>query len=499
MSVSNIGKGALISYLSIFINIVISFVYTPWMIHKIGASHYGLYSLVIAFVSYFLLDFGLNTSTSRFIAKYRAEGDEDGVAKMLGLTIKVYFIIDAVIFVTLFIMYFFIQNIFKGLTSNEIETLRGIYIIAAIFSVLSFALKPIDGAMMAYEYFVPNKILDMIHRVGSVILIAVLLMIGGDVYSLVLVHCGTAFLSSLFKFILFVRKSKLKIQWHFFDKSFLKILLSFSGWVFLTGLAQRFRLSFVPTVLGIQSNSSEIAIFSIGLTIEGFVWTISHALNGLFLPKVTRLSQQSKDRKIISELMIRVGRIQYYITLFLFSGFVFFGKKFVCCWVGEEFSNSYYVILFLIAPNIITTTQSIASDVVYAENKVRFTASAIFVTSLIGLVGSLVVAPYWGALGCAACTSIVMFCYLFYVNLFYQKNLNLDIVTFFRQCHLLITLKMLFTLIVGFFLFLYIPVSGWGSFFLVVGVYSISFVLNAYFISFNKEEKSIVINIIGRK
>ena len=54
---SNITKGALISYVAIFINIVISFVYTPWMIHKIGTADYGLYSLVIAFVSYFLLDF----------------------------------------------------------------------------------------------------------------------------------------------------------------------------------------------------------------------------------------------------------------------------------------------------------------------------------------------------------------------------------------------------------------------------------------------------------
>ena len=105
---SNIAKGALISYISIFINIIISFVYTPWMIHKIGTSDYGLYSLIIAFVSYFLLDFGLNTSITRFIAKYRAQGDDQKVADLMGLTTKVYLIIDTIIFIALLTMYFYI-------------------------------------------------------------------------------------------------------------------------------------------------------------------------------------------------------------------------------------------------------------------------------------------------------------------------------------------------------------------------------------------------------
>ena len=76
MAQSKIAKGAIISYVSIFLNIVISLVYTPWMIRQIGVSDYGLYSLVGAFLGYFTLDFGLSGTITRFIAKYRAEGGE---------------------------------------------------------------------------------------------------------------------------------------------------------------------------------------------------------------------------------------------------------------------------------------------------------------------------------------------------------------------------------------------------------------------------------------
>ena len=134
---SQIAKGAVISYISIFLNILISLVYTPWMIRKIGVSDYGLYSLVGAFLSYFLLDFGLSNTITRFIAKYRAEGNEQKVENMLGLTAKVYFALDTIIFVALFVLYFFLTEIFGGgLTFEEIEKLKVLYCIAGIFSVL---------------------------------------------------------------------------------------------------------------------------------------------------------------------------------------------------------------------------------------------------------------------------------------------------------------------------------------------------------------------------
>jgi len=496
---SNITKGALISYVSIFINIVISFVYTPWMIHQIGKADYGLYSLILAFVSYFLLDFGLNTSITRFIAKYRASGDEHKVAEMLGLTAKVYLLIDAVIFLVLFVLYFFLESIFKGLTPDEIQTLRGLYIIAGLFSVMSFALKPLDGAMMAYEYFVPNKLLDMVYRVGSVLLTALLLFLGGDVYSLILVHCGTAFLASVCKYFLFKSKSGIHIQWRFFDKEVLKTLIAFSGWVFLIGLAQRFRLSFVPTILGIVSNSSEIAVFSLGMTIEGFVWTISNALNGLFLPKVSRLVQADAGRNTVVDLMIRVGRIQFFIILLIFSGFCLFGHSFVHLWVGDEFSDTYYVILLLIAPSLVITTQSIAGDTVYAENKVRYTASMIFTTSLVGLAACFVAAPRWGAVGSAVCTCAAMLIYIVWVNIFYKRKMQLDVRSFFTHCQLPILLRMMPSLLAGYAVMRLLPVGSWLSFFAAVAAYGCCYVANAYLLGFNKEEKSLITGFIRHK
>lgn len=491
MSIGNIGKGAIISYVAIFVNIAISFFYTPWMIRQIGMSDYGLYSLILSFISYFLMDFGLQQAVQRFIAKYRAENEEEKVAKMVGLTTRVYLIIDFVIFLVLLVCYFFISNIFTGLTPGEIEKLQGLYVIAAIFSVLNFMFKPMAGAMLAYEYFVEEKLLEMLNKVGTLALVCVALLMGADVYALVLINGAVALLSSLLKFVVFKRKSKLRIQWGYYDKGELKSIFSFSMWTFGISLAQRLRISLIPTILGIVSNSTEIAVFALSVSLDGMIYTLSSALNGLFLPKVARIAI-NQDRDSIECLMVKVGRLQLYIIWLIFSGFCIFGSQFINLWVGDAFHNAYYILICGILIQPILLTEHIANDVVYVENKVRYTGTMIFTTSLIGLVLAIFFAKSLGALGAGFGSGIGLVIYIIWLNFFYKNNLKLNLQRFFAQCHGKILPCLATYSVLIFFLIQMLTIDNWFLLIGAVATYSLFYFVIAYNMTFNTEEKNIV-------
>lgn len=138
MKNNSIKTGAIISYISIFLNIIISLIYTPWMIREIGMSDYGIYSLIVSFLSYFLLDFGLSEAISRFISKFRAKGDNRGIDKMFSVTTIVYAFLSLLIGLVLFVIYFFLSDIFVKLTPEEIVTLRKVYIIAGFLAYVIF-------------------------------------------------------------------------------------------------------------------------------------------------------------------------------------------------------------------------------------------------------------------------------------------------------------------------------------------------------------------------
>ena len=498
MQSSSIKAGAVISYVSVFLSIAITFFYTPWMIRQIGVSDYGLYSLVITFIAYFVMDFGMSGTVTRFIAKYRAEGKEQKVGDLIGLIFKVYLAIDFVIFLVLLILGCFLAGIFQGLTPEEIEKLRVLYVIAAVFSVLTFVFKPLHGVMMAYEYFVETKLIDMAQKVGTVLLIVIALLIGMGVYALVLINGAVALFTSLLLYVVFRRKSKLNVNFGYFDKPEMKALLGFSVWVFLITMAQRFRLTFMPSLLGMLADSTQISIFSLGMSIEGMVWVLSSALNGLFLPKVSRLSHQG-DAKAITELMIRVGRIQLYIISLIFFGFVILGQDFLHLWVGDKFHNTYFVVLLLIGTNLVSLTQHVASDLVYAENKVRYTATLTFVASGLALLGSILLAPILGAVGCALSFFVAMSVNIIQLNMFYKNKLHVEVGRFFRKCHFQLMPAMCLVSALFYSLKRFIQTDSWlmiigfGLFFTLV-VITIDF-----FFLFNKEEKSMVLSLIYRK
>ncbi len=494
-----IAKGAVISYVSIILNIVISLVYTPWMIRQIGVADYGLYSLVGTFLSYFLLDFGLAGTITRFVAKYRAEGDEQKVANMLGLTAKVYLVLDSIIFAVVVSLYFFLTDIFGGgLTPEELEKLKVLYCIAGTFSVLSFLFKPLSGAMMAYEYFVENKTLDLLVRVGTVVFIVILLLLGGNVYHLVFITGFIGFGAALLRYIIFFKKSKLKVNWRYFEKTELIGLFSFSVWVLIVQLSQMFSLGLIPTILGIFNNTTEISIFSVGRNLEGMVYTFSAALNGLFLPMVSRMVQSS-DRKGIMDLMIRVGRIQLFVIFLIFSGFFVVGKSFVSLWVGDTFNPSYYVFLFLVFVNVISLTLAIAMDVVLAENRIKHTATRVMISSAIGLALSVILAPQYGAIGCAAATGFALvLTQILYID-FYKNNLGLDMGCFFKNCHLKIMPLIMVYAVFAYLVCRNLAIKSWLMLVVVIGIYTLGYLAISWFFLTNDYEKSLILGIIKKK
>lgn len=121
---SEIKKGALISYAAVAFNAIAGLLYTPWMISCIGADDYGLYTLALSVINFFLIDFGLGEAVSRFLSKYKAEGDRDRAAEFLGVAYKLYFLIALVILIILVIIFLFVDSIYAGLTASQLNTFK---------------------------------------------------------------------------------------------------------------------------------------------------------------------------------------------------------------------------------------------------------------------------------------------------------------------------------------------------------------------------------------
>lgn len=492
MSNAQIKKGALLSYAAIVFNIIAGFIYTPWMVSQIGKSDYGLYILVTAFLTYFVMDFGLGQTIARFITNYKVKNEIEKINQLLGLTTRFYLFINLLIFFVLIGAYFFIENIFLQLTPLEIEKFKIVYLIAGGFSLLSFPFLPLDGVLIAYEKFVALKLCDVISKVSIIVLMVIALLMGYKLYALVAINAFVGIVIILVKLIIIKKSLPLKPDLKYRSKPLLKELFKFSFWISVIGIAQRLLINIAPLVLGIVSGTEAIAIFSIGVIIEGYTWTFAHALNGLFLSKVSQLNLEENNLKEITNLMIRVGRIQLIVMGLLLIGLIALGQEFIILWMGESFKESYLVVVLLIAPGFISLTQEIAYTYLFVINELKYRA-LLFLSAAIGsLILSFLLAPTLGALGCAiGIFTANMACHVIGMNYVYWRKIKLDIPRFFKECFGSLLLPLILTLLFGFFLSYSFPSTNFLIFIIKALTLSLFYMLSVWFLGLKIEEKEL--------
>ena len=96
MKVNQIRAGAILSYLSMGLGVVISLVYTPVMVDCLGSSEFAVYNLVLPIISYLsLMSLGLGSAYVRYYSRYKVAGDKKNMAKLNGMFLVTYSVLGA--------------------------------------------------------------------------------------------------------------------------------------------------------------------------------------------------------------------------------------------------------------------------------------------------------------------------------------------------------------------------------------------------------------------
>lgn len=452
-----IKKGALISYITIFFNIVAGILYTPWMIKEIGQADYGLYTLAISFIGFFTIDFGLGSAIARYLSIYIAEKDEESIDNFLGIIFKLFILLSLILLIALTIIYFFIDGIFIELSPLEIEKFKVIFVIIGLFSIVLFSFRPFDGILIANEKFFQLKGINLIEKLITIGLMVIFLFLGYKLYALVLINSLTTLLKVIYKSYIVKRDTNIKINFNYRDRKLINDIFNFSIWVTIMTVMQRFTLSISPTLLGIFSGSIEISIFSLAMTIEGYTYTLSNALGGLFLPKVTKIIKENNDEKNIrlENIFIKVGKIQILIYGIILIGFFILGQEFINnIWMKTyDFANSYIVALLLILPGFFTYTQQIGKTSLISLNKVKKIAIGEIIRTIIFLLLAFIFGQKKGAIGIGIAYFIsTVFGIIIYMNFIYHKELKINIFNFYKIVYIKYLFPCILTILIGLFL-----------------------------------------------
>lgn len=495
---SQLKKGAILSYVNIFLTNIVGLVLTPFIIRSFGNSEYGLYSLIGSFVAYLtLMDLGLNNTIVRFVSKYRAEKDTEGERRFLGTTMLIYLAISVVLVIIGLFLYFNIESIFgKSLTTNQIDDAKIMFLIL----VFNIAITLPGGAFVAictaYEEFVFPKIVTIIKYILRSLTVYAVLSMGGKSISLVVIDTVFSVLVILTTIYFCVSKLKIKFNFRESDRIMVKQIFTYSVWIFIMGIISSFQWNAGQVILGINTNTEVVAIFAVGLMLGGYFGAFSGVINTLLLPKAANMIAGFNTPKELTNTMIQVGRANMFISLLILSGFFVLGKEFIQLWVGSSYLESWNIAIIIMLANITPLSQSFGISILEIKNKIKYRAIPMLINMIFAIIVGIYMSKEYGMYGIIFPFAIVIIFNTIINNILFVKFFDFQIGTFYKKTFLYQIIFTVAFIIISILIKNLFNVHSWIEFFIAGSIYCLSFVLLFVLLLLTKEEKFFLLNKI---
>ncbi len=436
MPKSQLKIGALLSYVVLMLNSLVGLLYTPFMLRMMGKSEYGLYSIAASIVAYLtVLDLGFGNAIIRYTAKFRAEGKQQEQYEMFGMFFLLYCGIGLIALLAGGVLYWNAENIFNAsMTANELSRTKIILALMVFNLAITFPFSLFGSIITAYEQFIFQKVIAIVRVALNTVTMIVLLNLGYKAIAMVVVTTIFNVLTLSMNFWYCKHYLKIKLRFARFKWGFLKEVSIYSFWIFLNAIMDRIYWGTGQFVLGAYAGTAVVAVFAVAIQLEMMYMSMSTAISGVFLPKVTAMAVRDSDGKSISDLFIKTGRIQYCVMALVLSGFFLFGRPFIRLWAGEGYDDAYIIAMLFFVPLTVPLIQNLGITILQARNQMKFRSLLYLVISLVSLGAQIPLSKYYGGIGCACAIAGALFLgHILVMNIYYQLKQRINILFFWKE------------------------------------------------------------------
>ncbi len=492
---SQLRKGALLSYINIFLTTVTGILITPYIISNIGNSQYGLYILVGGIIGYISsLDLGLNNTVIRYVSKYIAENNPSGENLFLSTIMMIYIFISFLILIVGIFFYYNLELIFsESLTSIELQNIKTMFVILMFNMVIALPGGAFTAICDAYQNFSFPRGLSILKYISKALL--VLLIVNKDSNAIVIVWIDTILNLAVIGLSVFYVYAKLgvKINLTFrVDKKLIRELLSYSIWIFVAVIAYKLQWNIGQTILGINLNPQIVAVFGVGVMLASYYSVFASVINSMLLPKSTHMVVNNSKSEEYMSLVIDVGRMNFLLLLPIISGFFLFGKLFLKLWVGDDFSDSWFIALTIMSVITLPLVSGVGNYILEAQRKNRFKAVLNITTLSLSSLAGYFLSKKCGMYGILFPISVAVVVNYIILMGYYNKIFLFNIRIFFKK----VFAKTIFVnAILTCLSFIVISIKepeGWLGLVLSSIIYFIIYIVVNYIFVLNDKEKSIL-------
>jgi O-antigen/teichoic acid export membrane protein len=259
---SRVGRNALLNLAGLAVPLVVAAIVLPTLTHALGPARFGLLGVSWAFLEYLtLFDVGLGKATVRYVADSIARGTED-VSQITSVSLSVQLIIGCC--AAALLSYFsgsLAQHVFR-VDPGLIDEASLLFVVVAVNLPVVLALTTFRGVLEGAQHFTLSNAIKIPASAGSIIIPAILARMGHslpDMLMWVLAWRALASLVTLYAIRCVIPGFRVEPPR---DWRRLRSLISFGGWVAVSGVVSPMLVYFDRFALGARSGLTAVGYYT---------------------------------------------------------------------------------------------------------------------------------------------------------------------------------------------------------------------------------------------
>jgi len=416
-----------------FIQMGVAFFMMPFVLGKLGDEWYGIWVLVGSIGSYyFLMDLGLSSAVSRYVAYHLAQEEHDAANTVINTSLVIYSVLAVGVLAiaggVALGAGLFIQD------PGKLQIVREVLLISGLTLTLEFPFKAFVGIVQAkirYDLLTVSHLTTLIMSTAA---IYICLEHGFGIRALAWIAFVTTLISNVL-FFLIARHlfRRMRVRLAFFSRGRVRELFGYSLWSYMIHIADLLRNRIDSFVIAAFLSPVYVTHYFIGARlVEYFSNMLSRATN-MVTPVFTSYHAHQDFEQIRTKLLL-LNRINVVLGVFGAGMIIVFGGIFIKLWMGSSYVDAYPVLVVLVVALTINFIMNPAVNVLYAISRHRYLAWASLAEGVANLVLSLLLTPRLGIIGCAIGTAIPLFINrLFVIPPYVCRQINLSVFRFYSD------------------------------------------------------------------
>ena len=427
------------SWFSLGINIVTGIFLSPFILHHLGDTAFGVWVLIFSVTGYYgLFDLGIRSSVVRYVSKFTATDENEELAKVVNTSLFSYSCIGLASMVVTLVLCFYVEHVFAKIPSEMIPTARWLLLMVGGSVALGFPLGVFNGFLEGLQRFYILNWSNVIATLLRTVLIVVVLNRGYGLIMVAFITIVLPMIASLIRAVIAMQLRPVPLGAKYVDRATFRRIANYSSYTFLIMVAGRLKFKTDEIVIGTMISAAAVTYFNIGNRIVDYAGQVVTTLAQVFVPMSSQ-SEAKGDMNRLRKIFVVGNRVCAFIIFPICATLIILGKSVIQVWMGKKYvETSYPVLVIMIIACTLWWSQSASGRVLFGMSKHGTWAKITLIEGVSNLILSILLVRPFGIIGDAFGTAIPLACStIFFMPRHVSNLLHIRLRTYLREAYML--------------------------------------------------------------